>query len=95
LSHFKTFQTKTKKTSSLTESNQIKSKRNETNHPNRLFSGILSCGFNIPVLGGRPYEIACEERRNARRLKRKSTTSTAAARGSNDIEDIDIEQNFN
>ncbi|MGK3739490.1 MAG: hypothetical protein ACI8RD_002129 [Bacillariaceae sp.] len=65
----------------------------ETNHPNRLFSGILSCGFNIPRLGGRPYEINCEERRNARRLKRKSTTSTA--RGSNIIEDIDIEQNFN
>ncbi|OEU19821.1 hypothetical protein FRACYDRAFT_235882 [Fragilariopsis cylindrus CCMP1102] len=44
-----------------------------------LFSGILSCGFNIPVLGGRPYEIACEQRRNARRLKRKSTASTATA----------------
>ena len=57
----------------------IKSNRNETNHPNRLFSGILSCGFNIPVLGGRPYEIACEQRRNARRLKRKSTASTATA----------------
>jgi len=32
-----------------------------------LFSGILSCGYNIPLLGGRPYEIACEERRNLRR----------------------------
>jgi hypothetical protein len=74
LSHFKTFQNKTKTTLSLTASNQI-----ETNHPNRLFSGILSCGFNIPVLGGRPYEIACEQRRNARRLKRKSTASTATA----------------
>lgn len=67
-------QNKTKTTLSLTASNQI-----ETDHPNRLFSGILSCGFNIPVLGGRPYEIACEQRRNARQLKRKSTASTATA----------------
>jgi hypothetical protein len=31
-----------------------------------LFSGILSCGYEIPLVGGRPYEIACEERRNLR-----------------------------
>jgi len=67
-----------------------------------LFSGILSCGCSnkIPVLGGRPYEIACEERRrqrcnttnnnsNARRRQRstsrKSTTTTTATRGSSNI----------
>ena len=32
-----------------------------------LFSGCLACGKNIPVIGGRPYELACEERRNSRR----------------------------
>jgi len=32
-----------------------------------LLSGILSCGYAIPVVGGRPYEIAREERRNSRR----------------------------
>eukprot|EP00536_Pseudo-nitzschia_multiseries_P009626 jgi/Psemu1/201163/e_gw1.273.16.1 len=37
-----------------------------------LFSGILACGFMIPVLGGRPYEIACEERLNSRRQQRNS-----------------------
>ena len=42
-----------------------------------LFSGILACGFKIPLLGGRPYEMACEERRNSRRQGASST------RGSN------------
>lgn len=28
-----------------------------------LFSGILACGCKIPLLGGRPYEVALEERR--------------------------------
>merc|ERR1712194_395830 len=74
-----------------------------------LFSGILSCGCsnNLPVLGGRPYEIACEERRRQRRRcsnnsakqqrqsLRKYTTTTN--RGSNTIIDLcldlDIEQN--
>lgn len=37
-----------------------------------LFSGILSCDYNIPVLGGRPYEISCEERRKSKRQKRGS-----------------------
>eukprot|EP00537_Pseudo-nitzschia_pungens_P010570 CAMPEP_0172390338 /NCGR_PEP_ID=MMETSP1061-20121228/7001_1 /TAXON_ID=37318 /ORGANISM="Pseudo-nitzschia pungens, Strain cf. pungens" /LENGTH=293 /DNA_ID=CAMNT_0013120681 /DNA_START=230 /DNA_END=1111 /DNA_ORIENTATION=- len=32
-----------------------------------FFSGILSCGFMIPVLGGRPYDVARVERRNSRR----------------------------
>lgn len=32
-----------------------------------LFSGILSCDYNIPVLGGRPYEISMAERRKSRR----------------------------
>eukprot|EP00537_Pseudo-nitzschia_pungens_P003201 CAMPEP_0172357774 /NCGR_PEP_ID=MMETSP1060-20121228/2102_1 /TAXON_ID=37318 /ORGANISM="Pseudo-nitzschia pungens, Strain cf. cingulata" /LENGTH=301 /DNA_ID=CAMNT_0013078595 /DNA_START=222 /DNA_END=1127 /DNA_ORIENTATION=+ len=32
-----------------------------------LFSGILACGFMIPVLGGRPYDVASVERRNSRR----------------------------
>jgi len=32
-----------------------------------LFSGILACGFMIPVLGGRPYDVVSVERRNSRR----------------------------
>jgi len=31
-----------------------------------LFSGILACDYNIPVIGGRPYEIAMSERRKSR-----------------------------
>lgn len=27
-----------------------------------LFSGVLACGFNIPILGGRPYEVAMAEK---------------------------------
>jgi hypothetical protein len=42
-----------------------------------VFSGILSCGLKIPVLGGRPYEVACEERRKAKEQKRRTTTRTA------------------
>jgi len=38
-----------------------------------LFSGILACGFKIPLLGGRPYEMTCEERRNSRRQGASST----------------------
>jgi len=37
-----------------------------------LFSGILACGYKIPLLGGRPYEVAREERRNSRRQKREN-----------------------
>lgn len=39
-----------------------------------LFSGILACGFRIPVLGGRPYEIVGEERRNARRQREEDSS---------------------
>jgi hypothetical protein len=38
-----------------------------------LFSGILSCGFKIPVLGGRPYEVACEERRKEKQQQNRGT----------------------
>lgn len=38
-----------------------------------LFSGILGCG-RIPLLGGRPLEVAQEERRLARKQKQKETT---------------------
>lgn len=38
-----------------------------------LFSGILACGYAIPILGGRPYEIECEDRRNSRRKRRDSS----------------------
>lgn len=42
-----------------------------------LFSGILSCGYNIPLLGGRPYEIACEERRKLRQQEGVSARKTS------------------
>mmetsp|Transcript_5398 Transcript_5398/g.11345 ORF Transcript_5398/g.11345 Transcript_5398/m.11345 type:complete len:301 (-) Transcript_5398:473-1375(-) len=45
-----------------------------------IFSGILSCGYEIPILGGRPYEIGREERRNSRQ-KRETL-----AKGSSDID---------
>ena len=38
-----------------------------------LFSGFFSCGYKIPILGGRPYEIECEERQNSRRQRGGST----------------------
>jgi hypothetical protein len=38
-----------------------------------LFSGILGCGFKIPLLGGRPYEVAAEERRKARQQRQESS----------------------
>ena len=37
-----------------------------------LFSGIFSCGYKIPLLGGRPYELACEERQNSRQQEPES-----------------------
>mmetsp|Transcript_61564 Transcript_61564/g.150705 ORF Transcript_61564/g.150705 Transcript_61564/m.150705 type:complete len:424 (-) Transcript_61564:309-1580(-) len=37
-----------------------------------LFSGILSCGCKIPLLGGRPYEVALEQRRLAKKSRNKS-----------------------
>jgi hypothetical protein len=41
-----------------------------------LLSGVLSCGYAIPVVGGRPYEIAREERRNSRRQGDRTKGST-------------------
>jgi hypothetical protein len=38
-----------------------------------FFSGVLSCGFNVPVLGGRPYEVWLAEK--AERLRRQSRAS--------------------
>lgn len=34
-----------------------------------LFSGVLGCG-RVPILGGRPYEIRCEERRKNKQTGR-------------------------
>jgi hypothetical protein len=31
-----------------------------------LFSGMFACGFKIPVLGGRPYEVHCEAKRKSK-----------------------------
>lgn len=41
-----------------------------------FFSGILSCGYNIPRLGGRPYEMAREERRKSRAQRRGESISS-------------------
>lgn len=43
-----------------------------------LFSGVLSCGYMIPVLGGRPYEKACEERKNSRGQEQQEEDATTA-----------------
>mmetsp|Transcript_2759 Transcript_2759/g.5246 ORF Transcript_2759/g.5246 Transcript_2759/m.5246 type:complete len:401 (+) Transcript_2759:160-1362(+) len=40
-----------------------------------LFSGIFACGFKIPVLGGRPYEVACEERRKAKQQQKQAAAA--------------------
>ena len=45
-----------------------------------LFSGVLSCGWNIPRLGGRPYEMRREERRKSRasRVSKRSSTPNSS-----------------
>ena len=48
-----------------------------------LFSGILSCDYNIPVLGGRPYEIACENRRKLKRQEQGGDELTLRGSTSN------------
>jgi hypothetical protein len=48
-----------------------------------LFSGVLSCGCKVPLLGGRPYEIAMEEKRRNNNNNNKSTiTTTTSSNGS-------------
>jgi hypothetical protein len=51
-----------------------------------LFSGILSCGCKIPLLGGRPYEVAIEQRRaknknNNDKSSSHSSTPTSSRSG--------------
>jgi hypothetical protein len=46
-----------------------------------LFSGILSCGYNVPVVGGRPYEVACEDRRNLKRQQKDSKQGSPTSIG--------------
>jgi len=65
-----------------------------------LFSGCLGCGC-IPVLGGRPVEVAAEERHRKKRLEQEalrahntgatlaSTTSTARRRAAMEMDDIE------
>lgn len=42
-----------------------------------LFSGVLSCGFPIPVLGGRPYDVMVAERayQKQQQIMRRSSSS--------------------
>jgi hypothetical protein len=35
-----------------------------------LFSGVFSCGLNIPILGGRPYDVMMAERAYQKKLQR-------------------------
>ncbi len=41
-----------------------------------FFSGVLSCGYSIPRLGGRPYEIRREQRRKSRVSQRSERNLT-------------------
>ena len=48
-----------------------------------LFSGVFSCGFNIPVLGGRPYEVTMaarayqKQQQQQQQTHRRSSTTQA------------------
>lgn len=35
-----------------------------------LFSGVFSCGLNIPILGGRPYDVMMAERAYQKKVQR-------------------------
>ena len=52
-----------------------------------LFSGILSCGCKIPLLGGRPYEVALEQRRLAR--KSRNNSNVGGSKGAGNLRDIE------
>ena len=42
-----------------------------------LFSGVCSCGFHIPVLGGRPYEVMMAERAYQKQQQQNNRRSSS------------------
>lgn len=55
-----------------------------------LFSGVLGCG-KLPVLGGRPMELAAEERRLRKRELRMVPSGFTTIISGDDIEAVDVE----